>query len=259
MDNQLQDIINPIFNADAYYHEMSVDTVIFGYHEGSLKVLLLRPANFDLWMLPGGYIRKNESAERAARNVVFSRTRLDAIETAPVGVYSNPDRMKNGRSAVMESMRSQGINIPDDFWMFNQFVSLGYMALTEYAKVQPSGSFYAEDVRWWSLDDLPQLIYDHAQIISEAKTRLKYIAYTKPIGYDLLPEKFTLPEIRTLYETVLEKKFDDRNFAKKMTNLGIITKLDETRAIGPHRSPYLYTFNKDRYDELMSQVGIIQF
>ena len=97
--------------------------------------------------------------------------------------------------------------------------------------------------------DLPPLMFDHKLIISEALLALRlHIAYY-PIGYELLPKKFTLPEIHALYETILEKSLDGRNFAKRLMAIGIISKLNETRYIGPHRAPFLYKFNKKEYQK----------
>ena len=101
-----------------------------------------------------------------------------------------------------------------------------------------------------------KFFFDHKVIIEEALKSLRLDINLYPIGYELLPEKFTLPEITSLYETILQKKLDDRNFAKKLLASGIITKLNERRYIGPHRSPFIYVFNKEKYDDALKN-GII--
>ena len=93
------------------------------------------------------------------------------------------------------------------------------------------------------------MMFDHKQIITEALVALRLHIAHHPIGYELLPKKFTLPEIHALYETILEKSLDERNFAKRLMATGIITKLNETRHIGAHRSPFLYKFNKKEYEK----------
>ena len=135
--------------------------------------------------------------------------------------------------------------------MFDYFVSLGFYTLTEFDMVKPTGEYYTEECQWWDIVKLPFLIFDHRLIIEEALKSLRLHIYHYPIGYELLTEKFTLPEITSLYETILEKKLDDRNFSKKLLATGLITKLNERRHIGPHRSPFLYVFNKVKYDEAL--------
>jgi hypothetical protein len=135
--------------------------------------------------------------------------------------------------------------------MLDYFVTLGFYTLTEFDMVRPTGEFFTEECQWWDILNLPDLLFDHKLIIEDALKALRLHIYHYPIGYELLPGKFTLPEITALYETILGKKLDDRNFSKKLLATGIITKLSERRYIGPHRSPFLYVFNKARYDEAL--------
>jgi 8-oxo-dGTP diphosphatase len=111
--------------------------------------------------------------------------------------------------------------------MFDYFVSLGFYTLTEFDLVKPTGEFYIEECQWWDIVNLPPLILDHKEIIEEALKSLRLHLNNYPIGSKLLPEKFTLPEIHSLYETILGKKLDDRSFSKKLLATGIITKLTE--------------------------------
>lgn len=143
------------------------------------------------------------------------------------------------------------VKVDKGSWMLDYFVTLGFYTLTEFEHVKPSGEFSAEECQWWDILNLPALLFDHNLIIEEALKSLRLHIYHYPIGFELLPAKFTLPEITSLYETILEKKLDGRNFSKKLLATGIITKLNERRYIGPHRSPFLYVFNKTRYDEAL--------
>ena len=106
------------------------------------------------------------------------------------------------------------------------------------------------------MNAIPFLLFDQNEVVEKALATLRQQLYHQPIGYNLLAEKFTLPEIHTLYETILSKSLDERNFAKKLVALGLIRKLDERRSIGPHRSPYLYQFEKETYEEALKQ-GIV--
>ena len=256
MDEKFILIHDQIINGPKYfYRNISIDNVILGYHERELKVLLQRPPDFDKWMLPGGYVRKTETVEEAAIEIVRSRTNLENLVLHQFKVFSDPDRINDGGFVFRKVRALQGFDIPEDHWMFENFFSIGFFALTEYSLVEPTGEYLMEECCWWDIHNLPELIYDHADIIKESLSHLKKLTYLQPIGYDLLPEKFTLPEIHSLYETILNKKFDIRNFTKKLVNMGLIIKLDEQRHIGAHRSPFLYMFNKEKYDSLTEDGG----
>ena len=245
---------------DIFNLNISVDCTIFGFHSGSLKVLLCKPSAGEKWMLPGGYIKKTETADESAQEIVRNRTRLENLTLHQFRVFSKPDRVKDESFDTEKFQAIQGVHIPKDHWMFENFISIGYFALTEYTLVKPTGSYYAEECCWWDINNLPSLLYDHAEIIKEALIFLKYLAYLQPIGYDLLPEKFTLPEIHSLYETILTRKLDIRNFAKNLTNMGLIIKLEEQRKIGPHRSPFLYKFDKKKYDSATTEnIGLAPY
>lgn len=258
MDRKEKIIIDQIINGSKYfYRNISIDNVIFGYHERELKVLLQRPGGMEKWTLPGGYILKTETAEEASYKVVRYRTKLENIVLHQFKVFCRPDRNKDESFTLKKLSEMQGIELPEDHWMFDNFVSIGFFALTEYSLVRPTGASYVEECCWFDINSLPKLIYDHLDIIKEALKALKLFIHQHPIGYELLPEKFTLPEIHSLYETILDKKIDIRNFAKKLTSIGLIKKLDEQRNIGAHRSPYLYMFDKDKYDQLIRDEEII--
>ncbi len=240
-----------------FYKNISVDSVIFGYHQKELKVLLQRPEMFTKWGLPGGYVLKSETVDEAALRIVQYRTKLDNLFLRQFKVFSAPNRVKD--DSFNPEMLSQANNskIENDNWMLENFVSIAFFALTEFSLVQPTGSAYAEECSWWDINDLPEMLFDHKEIISDALRSLKLFIHHHPIGYELLPEKFTLPEIHSLYETILNRQIDIRNFIKKLTTIGLIKKLDEQRNIGPHRAPYLYTFDKDRYDQLIRDEELI--
>ena len=115
------------------------------------------------------------------------------------------------------------------------------------------------DCRWWPVNELPKMMFDHQLIIAEALKALRLHIAHYPIGYELLPEKFTLPEIHNLYETILGRSLDDRNFSKRLISAGILVKLNEKRQIGAHRSPFLYKFDKEKYDEGLKSGVVLAF
>lgn len=254
-----ENIINDhLINGENYYYRnISVDNVIFGYHDKELKVLLLKPVRMEKWVLPGGYVLKHESLDEAAKRVVRYRTHLKEMKLFQFKVFGNPGRNVDSYWTPESVRLLTNREEVTDHWLLDNFISVGYYALTEYSLVKPTGDFYAEECQWWDVKDLPELSFDHKDIVKEALTALKIFTYHYPIGYDLLPEKFTIPDIQSLYETILDRKMDNRNFTKKLSTLGLIEKLEEKKSIGGHRSPFLYKFNNARYQELTKNGEVI--
>jgi ADP-ribose pyrophosphatase YjhB (NUDIX family) len=249
---ELEKIRDEILNGDKkYLHNVSIDNVIFGYHNKQLKVLLQRPQGIKEWTVSGGYIKRTETIEDAAARIARERTGLEYLYLKQFKAFGSPLRNFDSDLKARTLSDLTGLEIDRASWIFDYFVTLGFYTLTEFDTVKPTGEFYTEECRWWDILNLPPLIIDHRLIIEEALKSLRLHIYHYPVGFELLSEKFTLPEITSLYETILEKKLDDRNFSKKLLATGIITKLNERRYIGPHRSPFLYVFNKIKYDEAL--------
>jgi len=249
---ELESIQNDILNGHKFYlRNVSIDNVIFGYHNKQLKVLLQHPQGISQWTVSGGYIKRTETIEEAAARIAWERTGLKSLYLKQFKAFGSPSRTKENTISLKTMSKIAGVKIDKGNWIFDYFVSLGFYTLTEFDQVKPTGEHYSEECKWWDILNLPALAFDHQIIIEEALKSLRLHIYNFPIGYELLAEKFTLPEITSLYETILGKKLDDRNFSKKLQATGIIIKLNETRHIGPHRSPYLYKFNKVTYDEAL--------
>lgn len=234
-------------NSGQYLRNVSVDNVIFGYHDKALKVLLQQPFVVDKWTVTGGYIKRTESIEEAAHRIAFLRTGLKGLYLQQFRSFGNPRRSVDNGFTAKQIKEITGSEPSKNAWIFDYFVSVGFYTLTEFSKVVFKKGIHEEDCRWWPVSQLPPMMFDHKLIISEALLALRVHIAHHPIGYELLPEKFTLPEIHALYETILGKSLDDRNFAKRLMATGIINKLSETKPIGAHRSPFLYMFNRKEY------------
>jgi 8-oxo-dGTP diphosphatase len=248
----LETLRDEILNGYKYFlRNVSIDNVIFGYHKKELKVLLQRPQGLSKWTVSGGYIKRTESIEEAATRIAIERTGLYELYLKQFKAFGNPVRTRDSEVPAKLAGDLAYEEIDKENWMLDYFVSLGFYTLTEFDLVNPTGEFNKEDCQWFDIFNLPPLIFDHHLIVEEALKSLRYDIFHYPIGYRLLPEKFTLPEITSLYETILGKKLDGRNFSKKLLATGIILKLDERRYIGPHRSPFLYVFNEVRYNEAL--------
>ena len=248
-----------IFNRDEFLKNVAVDNVIFGYHEKELKVLLLRPVAFKKWTLTGGYVKKTESIEEAAARVANMRTGLENLFLQQFRSFGTPERVKDPELTPESYSKRLGVELSADHWVFDYYVTVGFYTLTEYSLVSIIKGPVDEEIQWWPISELPALMFDHREIITEALKALQMHIYHYPVGYELLPEKFTLPEIHSLYETILGKSLDSRNFARKLMGTGIVKKLSETKSIGAHRSPFLYKFDKKKYDAALKSGMFLAF
>ena len=236
---------------------ISTDIVILGYHDKCLKILLQRPRGLHKWSLAGGFIEKGLSAESAAQMIVQRRTGLKNLSLFQFGVYSEPGRLEKDKTEILRYADIISRHADGDLWLFNDVVSIAFCALIDFEKAEIVSDQDVEECRWWDINDLPELLYDHNQMVAGALEYLRVRCYLKPIGKGLLPEKFTLPDLKSVYETLLRKKLDDRNFSKKMLHIGLIEKLTERKSIGPHRSPFMYRFNEETYERLTKDGSIM--
>lgn len=227
---------------EIYVPHISVDTVIFGFNGDQLKVLLLKMKFNHQYFLPGGYMKKEENLESAAIRILRERTQLDKIFLQEFAVFSELNRSE-------EAFK----DFPDDLWHKKRFISVGYYALVNHKDVSPIGDELSESCDWIILDELESqnITMDHKQIIEKALNTLREQISYKPIGLNLLPEKFTLSELQKLYEAILGRTLNRGNFYRKIKNIGILKKLDEKRKGGAHKAPDLYTFDQENYFKIL--------
>ncbi len=208
---------------------LAVDCVVFGFDEEDLKVLLIRrrlePAG--CWALPGGFVRIDETLEEAARRELREETGLDRVFLEQL--YSFGDLDRDPRERV---------------------VSVAYYALVKLLDHPVHADTDAGDAAWFPVSELPALAFDHERIIDTALTRLRGKVRYQPIGFELLPNKFTLSQLQHLYETILEVPLDKRNFRKKVLAMDLLVELDEVQKDVAHRAARLYRFNQKRYEQL---------
>lgn len=227
---------------EIYVPHISVDTVIFGFNGDQLKVLLLKMKFNHQYFLPGGYMKKEENLESAAIRILRERTQLDKIFLQEFAVFSELNRSE-------EAFK----DFPEDLWHKKRFISVGYYALVNHKDVSPIGDELSESCDWIILDELESqnITMDHKQIIEKALNTLREQISYKPIGLNLLPEKFTLSELQKLYEAILGRTLNRGNFYRKIKNIGILKKLDEKRKGGAHKAPDLYTFDQENYFKIL--------
>jgi 8-oxo-dGTP diphosphatase len=242
-----------------FLHHLSIDCVIFGYHERQLKVLLLKWKNSNKWSLPGGFIKLDETLDEAVARILTERTGLSELFLQQFHTFGEPRRSVRSSADIAHLESILKTPVPKDHWLLKRTVSIGYYSVTEYSQVNPQPDLLSDECTWYDINAIPKLVFDHNLIVEEALKAMRMQIYLQPIGYNLLPKKFTLPEIHDLYETVLGKELDRRNFPKKLLSLGIIKKLDEQRSIGAHRSPFLYRFDKRKYDRALKEGIVLAF
>ncbi|MGA0560728.1 NUDIX hydrolase [Larkinella sp. VNQ87] len=225
---------------------LSVDSVIFGFSNNQLKVLLLRWKGTEEWGLPGGFIYRTESVDVAAQRILKERTGINELFLQQFHTFG--DEVRYDRAEIHRKLSWPD---PSTRQWPSRTVSIGYFALVDFSKVTPTADFLTDECRWWDVEKLPPLLFDHNHIVEVALRTLRVQLSWQPVGYNLLPEKFTMPELQRLYETILNRPLDPRNFSKKMRALGIIERLEEQRKGGAYKSPYLFRFNTEKYKKAL--------
>ena len=228
---------------------LSIDNVVFGFHDNRLKVLLVQNRSNKKWILPGGYIFRDEELENAALRILGERTGLKEIYLQQFHVFGSTKRTKE--KYLKDAMKLMGVDLPDDSWILQRFVTIGFYALVEFYKVKPEPDEFSSQITWWELDNLPDLMFDHEEIIHTAIKDLRLKINHQPIGYNLLPKEFTLKNLQSIYETILDRKLDRANFNRKILSYGILDKKEKQYSGGAHKAPYLYSFNKKAYFEAL--------
>jgi 8-oxo-dGTP diphosphatase len=209
---------------------LTVACVVFGLDEGDLKLLLVRRALEPFagkWALPGGFVHLEETLEDAALRELREETGLEDVYLEQLYTFGAPDRDPRER-----------------------VVSVAYYALCQLDAHRVTAATDAREAAWFSVGDLPALAFDHDAIVEVAFKRLQGKVRYAPIGFELLPAKFTLSQLQHLYEVVLEQPLDKRNFRKKILAMDLLVELDEVEQDVAHRAARLYRFDRRRYEEL---------
>lgn len=216
---------------------VTTDCVIFGFDGIKLQVLLVERGVEPYkgrWAFPGGFLLPDETAEEGALRELQEETGLTGAYIEQFYTFTDPNRDPRER-----------------------VITIAYYALVQIQDVM--GGDDAAKAQWFALDDVPQLAFDHDRILREAIRRLRERIHFEPVGFELLPEKFTMKELQQLYEAVLDVKFDRRNFSKKMLHFDLLNELGETVWPTPKREAKLYSFNKANYEQFKKKGFQIEF
>lgn len=216
---------------------VATDCVIFGFDGVSIKVLLIQRGiepYKDHWALPGGFVGIDESAEECARRELQEETGLTGVSVEQFHAFSDVNRDPRER-----------------------VISIAYYALVKLSEVR--GGDDASEAQWFSYDDVPSLAFDHDRILRMALRHLRDRICFEPVGFDLLPEVFTMTELQRLYEAILGVKFDRRNFYNKMLKLEVLTSAEPRPENASRRTPSKYRFNAKKYAELKQRGFRLEF
>lgn len=215
-----------------FIESLSVDSVIFGFENKQLKVLLIKrnqDKGTDLWALPGGFVKVNEAVDDAARRVLSERTGIE-VYTKQFHTFGDVHRFPGKR-----------------------IVTIAYYAFVLPQMHKLFLEEEAEHIFWGDVYDLPALLYDHKTIITKALESLRNQIKVEPIGFNLLPKAFPLLLLQQLYESINNTEYDKPNFRRKILRMKLLIELDQKQDKVAHRSARLYSFNKERYNELLKK------
>ena len=211
---------------------VAVDCIIFGFDREALKILLIK-RDFEpekgQWSLMGGFLKSEETLDQAANRVLNNLTGLTNVYLEQLQVYSEPNRDPVERTLSVAYYAL--INIEEH----NEEITERYSA------------------KWFNLSEIPQLIFDHNAMVDAAIRRLRYKTSTQPVGFELLPEKFTMRQLQKLYEAIYGLELDKRNFAKKINQLDILVKLEEKDRGSSKKGSFLFRFDEAKYQEKIRQ------
>jgi hypothetical protein len=219
--------------SDEIIDALSIDCVIFGFDNSQLSVLLVKHGqgiSKGQWALPGGWIKYNESVDDAAKRILTAQTSVTNIYLEQLKSFGGVDRYPGKR-----------------------VITVAYYALVNKVSFVLHAGDSVSDVQWVSVQHIPKMVYDHQQIFDFAFKQLKHKVLHEPIGYNLLPKKFTLLQLQELYEAILETKLDKPNFRRKMIKTDLLVPCNEKQINVAHRAANLYRFQKKVYDRLVEK------
>jgi 8-oxo-dGTP diphosphatase len=209
---------------------LTVDCVVFGFDDGELKVLLIERGLEPFkgrWALPGGFVKVDETVDDAARRELEEEAGLKNVFLEQLYTFGTVNRDPRER-----------------------VVSVAHYALVKLSEHEAKAATDAANARWFPVSKVPKLAFDHAEILAMALARLKAKVRYQPIGFELLPPKFTLSQLQHLYEAILGMELDKRNFRKKVLSFGLLVPLKEMFQAGRHRPAQLFRFDEEKYEKL---------
>lgn len=217
--------------------------MIFGFSGEKLKILIMKYHNTGLYALPGGFVDLNENLNDAVRRGLKERTGLDNIYLEQFYTFGDVARYK---PEIMQTiLEANGKSLEENHWMLERFISVAYYALINYDKVVPTPDTLSDSCTWYAVDELPNLMLDHREIVQRALKTLGENLDKKLVGANLLPTRFTIPTLQKVYEAILGEKLNRTAFQRKILSLGILKRHEKEYSGKAHKAPYLYSFESE--------------
>lgn len=228
-------------DSSQFINHVAYDSVIIGFSGDKLKILIMEYHNTGLFALPGGFVRWNEDLDEAARRGLQERTGLANIFLEQFHTFGSVARFQ---PEVMNTiLKANGVH-DDQHWLLGRFISVAYYALINYENVIPQPDALSDSCRWYAIDELPPLIFDHAAIVAKAIDTLRDNLDRKLVGMNLLPEKFTMKELQQVYEAILGEPLRRTSFQREMLASDLLIRHDKLFSGKAHKAPFLYSFRK---------------
>lgn len=223
-----------------FLEHISVDCVIFGFHKDTLKVLLLKYHDLDLWAVPGGFIFNDENLNDAAARTLYERTHLGDVYLEQFYTFGDIKRTENNTHQKL--LENKKIEVASNHWIYQRFISVGYCALVDYTLTHTFPDSFNEVCQWFDVKELPNLAFDHKEMIEKGLLYLRKNIDYQVMGRNLLPDKFTMKELQNLYEAILGESLRRNNFQRKVLSLNILERLEKHYTGSANKAPYLYRF-----------------
>ncbi|MBD8018216.1 NUDIX hydrolase [Kaistella pullorum] len=236
--------LHGVLTKEKYVKHLSVDCTIFSVQDARLKVLLLNWQDVEYWSLPGGFVKEDEDLDEAARRILYERTYLDNIFLEQFHTFGKVDRTSLKLSK--DFLKARNLTFPDDHWLFERFISAGYCSLVDYTQISVFPRYNNESGKWFDLDKLPKLAFDHKEIVKKGSEYIRKNIDTQIAASNLLPEKFTMNELQSVYEAVLGENFRRNNFQRKILAMNFLERLEKLYDGSANKAPYLYRFRDVR-------------
>ncbi|WP_437369801.1 NUDIX hydrolase [Maribacter litoralis] len=225
-----------------YIPNLSYDCVIFGFNGKTLKILILEYHNTGLFALPGGFIKKNQSLKDAVNKGVEDRTGLTNVFMDQFQIFGKLDR--SDPAATRRILEGNNEDLEKNEWMMERFLTVGHYALINYEEVDPKPDHLSDSIGWYDIDNVPQLMMDHNEIVEKALEVLRNNISEKLIGMNLLPPKFTMKQLQQVFEAILDQKLRRTSFQRKMLSMDILERHEKLFEGKAHKAPFLYSFKQ---------------
>ncbi|MDO8967096.1 NUDIX domain-containing protein [Algoriphagus sp.] len=230
----------PLPELSQFIPHLAYDSVVFGFSRGKLKILLMEYHATGWHALPGGFIGKTENLEDAVKRGLFERTGLKEIYLEQFHTFGEVNRFKP--EVMKRILEANDYSVPPEYWMLDRFFSIAYYALIDHEKVTLQPDAISDSIDWYEIEQLPELIFDHGQIVQKALQTLRENLDRKLIGGNLLPDRFTMNELQAVYEAILGEKLRRTSFQRKMLSMDILDRHEKLFTGKSHKAPYLYSF-----------------